>query len=68
MPRMDGEETFCALRAEAPDLPVIVSSGYGAQEVQQRFAGATGVSFVQKPYELVQLIEALRLAASGKPR
>ncbi len=60
MPRMDGEEAFRALREVAPDVPVIISSGFGAQDVQERFAEATGVGFVHKPYELVELIEALR--------
>ena len=60
MPGLDPDETLRAMRAERPDLPVILSSGYGEQEVTRRFAGADLAGFLQKPYRPHQLIEIIR--------
>ena len=62
MPHMDGEETFRQLRRINPDVRVIMSSGYSEQEVIQRFRGKGIAGFIQKPYELKMLSEALREA------
>ncbi len=55
MPRMDGRETFQALRQIRPDLPVILSSGYNEQESAQGFLGQGLAGFIQKPYSLKEL-------------
>ncbi|MBD3175629.1 MAG: PAS domain S-box protein [Armatimonadia bacterium] len=59
MPGMDGQELFRLLRRHDPALPVVLSSGYSRQEVAQRFAGMRLTGFVQKPYRLRTLREAL---------
>ena len=59
MPRMGGRETLRELRRLDPDVPVLLSSGYPEQDP---VPGATG--FVQKPYRLATLSEALRAAMS----
>lgn len=59
MPRMGGRETLRELRRLDPDVPVLLSSGYPEQDP---VPGATG--FVQKPYRLATLSEALRTALS----
>jgi PAS domain S-box-containing protein len=60
MPRMDGKQTFQELRRLNPAVQVILSSGFSASEVSQKFAGNDLVGFVQKPYRLVELREALK--------
>lgn len=60
MPRMDGEETFRALRARQANLPVIVTSGYSEQEVVPRFGHETRIGFLQKPYRAAGLRAALK--------
>ncbi len=67
MPRMDGEETFGALRALDPGVRVIMSSGYSEQDMDTRFAGKGLAGFVPKPYTLAELAERLqrRLPAEG---
>ena len=60
MPRMDGEECFRELRLLDPSVKVIMSSGYNEQEVTQRFAGVTLSGFIQKPYKLSVLVDAVR--------
>lgn len=60
MPHMDGEETFRELRRIKPDAKVIMSSGYNAQEVNQRFLGKGIAGFLQKPYHLRDLQAELK--------
>jgi len=60
MPHMDGEQCFRELRQLKPDIKVIMSSGYNEQEVTQKFAGKGPDAFVQKPYRLSMLMEAIR--------
>ncbi len=62
MPVLGGEETFRELRRLQPDIPVIVMSGYHTREVAPRFAGQSAVGFLQKPYTLRDLGEALEKA------
>jgi len=59
MPRMDGRETFDVLHAEAPDLPVILSSGYDERESVLEFTGKGLAGFLQKPYTIRALAQAI---------
>ena len=65
MPRMDGEETFDALRRQGCTAPVIISSGYSEYEVAERFAGRQVAGFLQKPYRLEALRRALQAALTA---
>ena len=67
MPRMNGWETLTALRGLAPDLPVILASGYSQAQVMEGQHPELPQAFLSKPYDL----ETLRLTinqvlASGK--
>ncbi len=62
MPHMDGEQAFCELRRLKPDVKVIMSSGYNEHEVAQRFLGKGVAGFIQKPYRLSALKEAVKLS------
>ncbi len=55
MPRMDGEEAFRELRRIAPNIPVVLSSGYTEHEISARFAGKGLAGFIQKPYTMQEL-------------
>ena len=52
MPRMDGATAFGRLRDLRPDLPIVLSSGYGEQSTLQRFGDRGPDGFIQKPYTL----------------
>jgi len=68
MPRMDGAETFEALRAVRPDLPVLLCSGYprGARVEELISAGAGG--FLRKPFEMDHLADEIdRLMRDQRP-
>jgi PAS domain S-box-containing protein len=60
MPHVDGEQCFRELRRMNPNIKVIMSSGYNEQEVTQRFVGKGLAGFIQKPYKLSVLKDAIR--------
>jgi PAS domain S-box-containing protein len=58
MPRMDGWETLASLRELAPEIPVILSSGYNEAQVMVGDHTEWPQSYLGKPY----MLEELRLA------
>jgi nitrogen-specific signal transduction histidine kinase/CheY-like chemotaxis protein len=60
MPHMGGEECFRELKQIKPDVIVILSSGYSEQEITHKFAGTGLAGFLQKPYKLSVLKEAIQ--------
>ncbi len=60
MPHMDGEQCFRELRHLKPDVKVIISSGYNEYEVSRKFIGKGLAGFIQKPYRLGELKEAVK--------
>jgi signal transduction histidine kinase/CheY-like chemotaxis protein len=60
MPHMDGEQCFRELRQLKPDVKVIMSSGFSEYEVTQKFTGKGLAGFVQKPYKLSVLKQAIQ--------
>ena len=61
MPVMGGEEALDRLKAIRAGVPVILSTGYGEDEATRRFAGKDVAGFLQKPYTVEQLMEAIAL-------
>jgi CheY-like chemotaxis protein len=59
MPHMDGEQCFRELKQLNPDIKVIMSSGFSEHEVTQKFMGKGLAGFIQKPYKLSDLKEAI---------
>ena len=59
MPQMDGEQCFRELRQIRPDIKVIMSSGYNEREVTRKFVGKGLAGFIQKPYTLSVLRDAV---------
>ena len=55
MPRMDGHQAFQALRRLKPELAVILSSGYNAQNSAELLQGPGPSAFLQKPYTIREL-------------
>jgi CheY-like chemotaxis protein len=66
MPAMNGEEAAVELRRVRAEVPIILSSGYSEHEVAARFAGKGLAGFLKKPYEPVELMEALQRALEGR--
>jgi CheY-like chemotaxis protein len=64
MPVMGGEEALAAMRNVRPDVPALVCSGFSDREHASRFAGLGAAGFVQKPFTLSDLREALANAVA----
>jgi signal transduction histidine kinase/CheY-like chemotaxis protein len=59
MPRLDGCDTLAQLRQWAPDLKVLMTSGYSEREVLARSRDHTPNGFVPKPFRLQQVQESI---------
>ena len=62
MPGMSGSETWAALHEVAPDLPVILMSGYSLDGDAQRLLDDGVRAFIQKPFSIAALSRALSAA------
>jgi len=65
MPKMSGDKVFEALQRIRPDVKVLISSGYGEARLSERFRGQQSIAFVQKPYNVKQLRQAMRKILGG---
>jgi CheY-like chemotaxis protein len=69
MPRMNGEEAARHIRAISPDIPIVLVSGYGREDVEARVDNSLFSGFLQKPFVLDSLAAAIDQAlASATPR
>ncbi|WP_051305637.1 response regulator [Desulfogranum mediterraneum] len=60
MPGMDGTATFDRIRTIQADLPVILASGYAANDQVREILGLGCTAFLQKPFTLSALSAKLR--------
>jgi|GEM_PF-6660693 len=67
MPVMDGYELFSELKKLNPELPIILSSGYGDAEVSARMGSANISGIISKPYNPGRLREALKSVFNDSP-
>jgi signal transduction histidine kinase/CheY-like chemotaxis protein len=66
MPGMSGDETYHALRAIRPDVKVLLSTAYDADEARRQFPTRGPAGFLQKPYHPDQLATRVQqLLAEG---
>jgi len=66
MPGLSGLETARRLREIRADLPVILSSGYSVDLVQDSDLGS--FPFLQKPYDLARLVRLAAEVVGGERR
>ncbi len=62
MPRMSGEETLAVLKKEHPLTEVIILTGHGSVDSAVDCTKAGSYSYLQKPCEMNELLEALKKA------
>ncbi len=65
MPVMDGYELIHQLKILNPELPIIVSSGYGDADVTSRIGSDNIAGIINKPYNMNKLQEVLKSAVEG---
>jgi len=66
MPEMDGRECCRRLLEINPDVKVLLSSGYDLDEEARDLAASGIAGFVQKPYRMTTLDEAITAALSAE--
>ena len=66
MPRMNGLEILTALRQIAPDIPVILASGYSEEQVMDGHHPERPQAFLGKPYGFQKLKDAIRHSLAVK--
>ncbi len=59
MPKVDGVTAFGAIHALAPELPIVLMTGYSREEALERFAQHDLAGFLQKPFAAEALLEIL---------
>jgi two-component system cell cycle sensor histidine kinase/response regulator CckA len=65
MPTMSGGEAFKLMHAIRPDIPIVVSSGYGDSAIREQFQGELA-GVINKPYTVSELREKLAAALAPK--
>jgi CheY-like chemotaxis protein len=66
IPGLDVEEFLAKIERDGLPVPVVICSGYGAQDVEARFSGRAVAGFLQKPFGLENLRTALRDALPAR--
>jgi UDP-3-O-acyl N-acetylglucosamine deacetylase len=65
MPEVDGIELVRRMRAEAPEVPIIVISGHGTIETAVRVIRLGAFDFLEKPFPLDTLLHVVGRALGG---
>lgn len=60
MPGMDGDETYNRLKEINPKIRVILSSGYGVNDLDSEILNCAFDGFIQKPFNIKQLTHKIR--------
>ena len=68
MPRMSGLEVYLHIRELSRHLPVLLSSGFNEKECIEQFPGDGQLTFIQKPYELNQLVAKVNASIHSSGR
>jgi CheY-like chemotaxis protein len=68
MPGLCGTALACEIRARRPDLPIVLASGYGGPQLDERAAAAGITVRVSKPLTRAELARALAQALSHSGR
>lgn len=66
MPVMRGDEVFAKLRGRAPDLPIILSSGFDETSTKPLMDAETRPIFLKKPYHVPDLVVTVQEALARR--
>lgn len=59
LPDMPGDGLVPCIRAQHPNLPIILATGYACDDIQQRFAADASLQIVSKPFDPEALLTKL---------
>ncbi|HLL84652.1 MAG TPA: ATP-binding protein, partial [Longimicrobium sp.] len=68
LPRMDGQQTFAALKDVDPDVPVIITSGSTLDDTRRALLESGVRDYLPKPYDAEELSRSLAKVARQAPR
>ncbi|MCK5578702.1 MAG: response regulator, partial [Planctomycetes bacterium] len=60
MPKLNGRELYDQLKKKKKDCKFLFITGYGFDNIQEKFAIAKNVEFIQKPFSIVTLTNKIR--------
>jgi NarL family two-component system response regulator LiaR len=67
MPEMNGVETTRAIHARYPDLPVLILSSFGDDDLVQEALKAGAIGYLLKNTSIHDMARAIRAAHAGQP-
>jgi len=65
MPDIDGLKILKVIKTEFPDLPVLIITGFGDEMLESKALAEYNTGFLDKPFEISELIEALEALKPG---
>jgi len=60
MPGGEGAETYDALREIAPEIPILVMTGFPESETRRQLGGREVAALIEKPFQPLRLFQILR--------
>ena len=66
MPDIDGMKILTVIKSQFPDLPVLVITGFGDDSLKAMTLAETNTGYLDKPFEISQLVEALEALSPGQ--
>ncbi len=66
MPDIDGLKILKVIKNQYPDLPVLVITGFGDERLEVTALSEHNTGYLDKPFEISQLVEALDELSPGK--
>jgi len=65
MPDIDGMKILKVIKRTFPDLPVLIITGFGDERLEAEALAQPNTGFLDKPFEIPQLVEALKELEAG---
>lgn len=65
MPDIDGLKILKVIKRTFPDLPVLIITGFGDEQIEAEALAQPNTGFLDKPFEIPQLVEALNKLKAG---
>ena len=66
MPVMNGYELFYKLKQLNPQLPIIITSGFGEADISSKIPHEEIAGLLNKPYRFEQLRDVMKKVVGGK--
>jgi FixJ family two-component response regulator len=65
LPGRSGIELADQIKALAPELPILLASGYAEERINYPLIRQRGYGFLHKPYSIGEMFEAVQNALAG---